>query len=86
MTGDPAAPLVLAVNPGAGSTKLALYRGGTLVREEKLAHPELLERPARRAWEELPARVAVRARHWRAFFIQRDERFIHGSMVTVIED
>jgi butyrate kinase len=53
------APLVLAVNPGAGSTKLALYRGEALVREEKLVHPELLERPAQRVWDELLARVAA---------------------------
>jgi butyrate kinase len=52
-------PLVLAVNPGAGSTKLALYRGGAAVGEEKLAHPELMDRPARRIWDELPARVAA---------------------------
>jgi butyrate kinase len=55
---DPAAPLVLAVNPGAGSTKLALYRGAALVREEKLVHPELLSRAAARVWDELPVRVA----------------------------
>lgn len=51
---------VLAVNPGAGSTKLALYGDdGALVKEEKLAHPELLDRPAGRTWEELPARLAA---------------------------
>jgi len=50
-------PLVLAVNPGAGSTKLALYRGETLVREEKLLHPELQARPAGRVLDELPDRV-----------------------------
>jgi butyrate kinase len=51
-------PLVLAVNPGAGSTKLALYRGDVLVREERLLHAELMERPAARVWDELPVRVA----------------------------
>ena len=55
---SPASPLVLAVNPGAGSTKLGLYRGETLVVEEKLHHPELLAHPARYAWDELPVRVA----------------------------
>jgi butyrate kinase len=56
------APLVLAVNPGAGSTKLALYRGELLVEEEKLAHPELTTRAARRTFDELPARVLAAAR------------------------
>lgn len=59
-------PLVLAVNPGAGSTKLALYRAGpdgpggdaVLVREQKLVHAELARRPAARAFDELPARLA----------------------------
>jgi butyrate kinase len=56
-------PLVLAVNPGAGSTKLALYQGPgpepRLVKEEKLVHPELMDRPAARAWDERPARLAA---------------------------
>jgi butyrate kinase len=52
-------PLVLAVNPGGGSTKLALFRGAALVREEKLRHPELASRPAARTWDELPVRVAA---------------------------
>ncbi|HUL58380.1 MAG TPA: butyrate kinase [Anaeromyxobacteraceae bacterium] len=59
MTPGPSAPLVLAVNPGAGSTKLALYRGGEALREERLAHPDLLERPRERVWDELRARVAA---------------------------
>lgn len=50
--------LVLAVNPGAGSTKLALYRGEALVREARLDHPELAARKAARVWEELPSRLA----------------------------
>lgn len=55
-------PLVLAVNPGAGSTKLALFRGEALLREARLEHPELASRPAARAWGELPDRLrAVRA-------------------------
>ncbi|MFO0582317.1 MAG: butyrate kinase [Anaeromyxobacter sp.] len=56
--------LVLAVNPGAGSTKLALFPapGDAALREEKLEHPELMARPAARMVEELPARLgAVRA-------------------------
>jgi butyrate kinase len=52
-------PLVLAVNPGAGSTKLALYRGEALVREERLSHPDFLERPAARVHDELAPRLAA---------------------------
>lgn len=52
-------PLVLAVNPGAGSTKLALYRGDAAVREEKLVHEELAERPRGRVFDELPVRLAA---------------------------
>ena len=51
--------LVLAVNPGAGSTKLALFRGEALQREEKLFHQELAARPLPRTWDELPARLAA---------------------------
>jgi butyrate kinase len=55
-------PLILAVNPGAGSTKLALFRGDAPVREARLEHPELASRPAARVWDELPERLrAVRA-------------------------
>jgi butyrate kinase len=55
-------PLVLAVNPGAGSTKLALYRGPRVVREARLEHAELAALPVARIWDELPARLtAVRA-------------------------
>lgn len=32
-------PVVLVVNPGAGSTKLGLFRGETLLAEETLRHP-----------------------------------------------
>jgi butyrate kinase len=53
------APLLLAVNPGAGSTKLALYRGDALVREARLDHPELRTRGAGRCWDELPGRLAA---------------------------
>lgn len=53
------AELVLAVNPGAGSTKLALFRGELLVREERLDHPELASRPAGRIRDGLPARLAA---------------------------
>jgi butyrate kinase len=56
------ARLVLAVNPGAGSTKLALFLGDDARHEAKLEHPELAARPSVRMVEELPARlVAVRA-------------------------
>ncbi|HET9552795.1 MAG TPA: butyrate kinase [Anaeromyxobacteraceae bacterium] len=56
------APLILAINPGAGSTKLALYRGSEPEREAKVEHPALAARPAARCWDELPARLAdVRA-------------------------
>lgn len=56
------APLVLAVNPGSGSTKVALYRGDSLQAEEQVLHPELTERPAARAMDELSPRVdSVRA-------------------------
>jgi butyrate kinase len=52
------APLVLAVNPGASSTRLALYRGDALAAEERLEHPGAAARPAGRIREELPARLA----------------------------
>jgi butyrate kinase len=47
------------VNPGAGSTKLALYRGDAAEREERLEHGELMDRPAARVWDELPVRIAA---------------------------
>jgi len=53
------APLVLAVNPGAGSTKLALYRGEEPWREARLEHPELSARARTRVWDELPDRLAA---------------------------
>jgi butyrate kinase len=53
------APLILAINPGAGSTKLALYRGATCEREARLDHEELRVRPAARVWDERPARLAA---------------------------
>ncbi len=52
-------PLVLVVNPGAGSTKLGLFRGAAVAREEKVLHPGLMERPAARVWDELPDRLAA---------------------------
>ena len=52
-------PLVLAVNPGSGSTKLALFLGEAARREERLEHPELASRPASRALDELPVRLAA---------------------------
>jgi butyrate kinase len=51
-------PLVLAINPGAGSTKLGLFRGDAAWKEAKLEHAELLARPAARCWDELPSRLA----------------------------
>jgi butyrate kinase len=65
-----AEPLVLAVNPGAGSTKLALYRGEACVAEEKLLHPDLADRPAARVWDELPVRIASA----RAFLVRAGVR------------
>jgi len=52
-------PLILAINPGAGTTKLALYRGAACEREARLEHAALLARPAARTWDELPARRAA---------------------------
>jgi butyrate kinase len=54
-----AAPLVLAVNPGAGSTKLALYRGEEERAAERLLHEELMAGAAARVLDELPVRVAA---------------------------
>jgi butyrate kinase len=55
-------PLILAINPGAGSTKLALYRGAMADREARLEHPALAARPAARTWDELGERLrAVQA-------------------------
>jgi butyrate kinase len=51
--------LVLAVNPGAGSTKLALFRGEAALQEEKLYHQELGAHPLPRTWDELPARLSA---------------------------
>jgi butyrate kinase len=53
-------PLILAVNPGTGSTKLGLYRGTTLLAEETLRHSEDAIRSPRMA-DQLPMRLeAVR--------------------------
>lgn len=52
-------PLVLALNPGAGSTKLALFCGDSVEKVEKIEHPELKAKPTTRIWEELPARLAA---------------------------
>ena len=54
-----AEPLVLAVNPGAGSTKLALFRGPRPEQTARLEHPELTARPLGRVWDERPARLAA---------------------------
>lgn len=57
------APLVLAVNPGAGSTKLALFRGDELVAEATLRHAEGELRRFARVGDELPWRLEA-ARRW----------------------
>lgn len=59
VSGEEGRELVLAVNPGAGSTKLALWRGAAAWREERLEHRELTDRPAARVWDELPVRIAA---------------------------
>jgi butyrate kinase len=53
------APLLLVINPGAGSTKLGLFRGEALEREAKLEHAALATGPAARCWNQLPARLAA---------------------------
>ncbi len=54
--------LVLAVNPGAGSTKLALYRDEAMVADEALQHPAAALSGLPRVWDQLPLRLAgVRA-------------------------
>ncbi|HEX7623566.1 MAG TPA: hypothetical protein VF400_08350, partial [Anaeromyxobacteraceae bacterium] len=60
--GDELPPLVLAVNPGAGSTKLGLYRGGSAVAEHVLRHDAAELARFRRVADQLPWRAeAVRA-------------------------
>ena len=53
-----AAPLILVVNPGAGSTKIALFRGGEPVAGETLRHPPGAIATPRMA-EKLPMRLAA---------------------------
>ncbi len=53
------APLLLVINPGAGSTKLALFRGEGLEREAKLEHAARSTGAAPRSWDELPTRLAA---------------------------
>ncbi len=56
------APPVLAVDPGAGSTKVALFRGEVLEKEERVLHPGVTQRAAVRADDDLARRIeAVRA-------------------------
>lgn len=51
-------PMVLAVNPGTGSTKLGLFRGGSMAAEETLRHaPEALASP--RMADQLPMRLSA---------------------------
>ena len=52
------APLVLAVNPGTGSTKLGLFRGGAPVAEETVRHDADAIRSPRVA-DQLPMRLAA---------------------------
>ncbi len=52
-------PLVLVINPGSTSTRIALYRGESRVAEEELAHlPEVLEESAD-LWKQLEPRSAA---------------------------
>jgi butyrate kinase len=53
-----ARPLVLAVNPGTGSTKLGLFRGGAAVAVETLRHPDEAIRSPRMA-DQLGMRLAA---------------------------
>jgi butyrate kinase len=53
------APLVLAVNPGATSTKLGLFRGAERLAEETLRHADGELRPYPRVADQLPLRVAA---------------------------
>jgi butyrate kinase len=69
---------ILAVNPGAGSTKLALYDGDRAVREDRVVHPDLLERPAERAWDELPLRITAA----RGFV--REAGVLPGTLAAVV--
>ena len=56
-----APPLVLAVNPGTGSTKLGLFRGSELVRDEAVRHSAAELGAAARVADEMPFRLeAVR--------------------------
>jgi butyrate kinase len=60
VTEDPRpAPLVLAVNPGATSTKLGLFRGTEALAEEGRRHPDEELRRFPRVADQLPMRVAA---------------------------
>jgi butyrate kinase len=52
-------PLVLVVNPGAGSTKAALFRGTALVREHTVRHPDAELARFPRVADQLPWRLAA---------------------------
>lgn len=54
----PAAPLVLAVNPGSGSTKLGLFRGEERLLEEAVHHAEEDLAGFARVMDQLPFRAA----------------------------
>ncbi len=52
-------PLVLVINPGSTSTRIALYRGESRVEEEEIAHPpEVLDESAD-LWKQLEPRSAA---------------------------
>ncbi len=55
----PAGPLVLAVNPGAGSTKLGLFRGEERLLEETVRHPEEALAGLALVMDQLPLRAAA---------------------------
>ncbi len=57
MSAPGAAPLVLAVNPGTSSTKLGLFRGGELLREETVRHSAADLAVATHVAGELPIRL-----------------------------
>jgi butyrate kinase len=70
--------LVLAVNPGAGSTKLGLYRGGTAVADHTDRHPEAELARFRRVADQL----AWRAEGARAFLARNG--VARGALAAVV--
>ncbi|BDG09847.1 butyrate kinase [Anaeromyxobacter paludicola] len=74
----PAAPLLLAVNPGAGSTKLGLFRGAALVSE----HVERHDERALAALGRVAAQRALRAAAAREFLARAGVR--RGELAAVV--